>query len=41
MFVSLIAFVFSPTKLERKAEQILPGSEGGAMTETMHSHMNK
>jgi hypothetical protein len=29
-FVSLIiAFVFSPTKLEIRAEQILPGSEGG------------
>jgi hypothetical protein len=29
-FVSLtIAFVFSPTKLEIRAEQILPGSERG------------
>jgi hypothetical protein len=29
-FVSLIiAFVFSPTKLEIRAEQILPGSEEG------------
>jgi hypothetical protein len=25
----IIAYVFSSTKLEKKAEQVLPGSEGG------------
>jgi hypothetical protein len=42
----IIAFVFSPTKLEIRAEQILPGSERGgelreAMIQTMYAHMNK
>jgi hypothetical protein len=45
------AYVFSSTKLEIRAEQILPGSEGereregkeegGEMTQTMYAHVNK
>jgi hypothetical protein len=43
------AYVFSSTKLELRAEQVLPGSEGervgegtgGKMTQTMHPHVNK
>jgi hypothetical protein len=47
------AYVFSPTKLEIRAEQVLPGSEGGSgeeggrgrqggeMTQTMYAHVNK
>jgi hypothetical protein len=47
------AYVFSSTKLERWAEQVLPGSEGegekrvgdegqvGEMTQTMYAHVNK
>jgi hypothetical protein len=48
----IIAYVFSLTKLEKRAEQVLPGSEGAwekergcgvqqqEMTETMYVHMN-
>jgi hypothetical protein len=44
--------IFSSTKLEKRAEQVLPGSErcgggeergwgqGGEMTQTMYVHMN-
>jgi hypothetical protein len=47
------AYVFSSTKLEIRAEQVLPGSEkgrgregggggqGGEMTEAMYTHVNK
>jgi hypothetical protein len=45
------AYVFSSTKLETRAEQVLPGSEGervreggrqwGKMTQTMYAHVNK
>jgi hypothetical protein len=45
------AYVFSSTKLEIRAEQIPPGSEGGKggeegrqgveMTQTMYVHVNK
>jgi hypothetical protein len=44
------AYVFSSTKLEIRAEQVLPGSkggggkrmgEGGEMTQTMYAHVNK
>jgi hypothetical protein len=47
------AYVFSSTKLEIKAEQVLPGSEwgkgkkgggrwqGGEMTQTMYAHVSK
>jgi hypothetical protein len=45
-------YVFSSTKLEKRAEQILPGSKGGwgeregqgqgrKMVQTMYAHMNK
>jgi hypothetical protein len=49
----IIAYVFSSTKLEKRAEQILPGSKGaggerkevggqrGEMAQTMKTHMNK
>jgi hypothetical protein len=49
----IIAYVFSSTKLEKKAEQVLPRSEesgeekgggrgqGGEMAQTMYTHMNK
>jgi hypothetical protein len=48
----IIAYVFSSTKLEKRAEQVLPGSEGvrgegvgweqkAEMAPTMYSHMNK
>jgi hypothetical protein len=44
----IIAFVFSSTKLEKSAEQVLPGSrrvgvgrQGGEMAQTMYAHMNK
>jgi hypothetical protein len=45
----LIAYVFSSAKLEKRAEQVLPGSKGvrggwvgveGEMTQTMYVHMN-
>jgi hypothetical protein len=44
------AYVFSSTKLEKKAEQALPGSKvgrvwekgaGGEMIQTMYAHENK
>jgi hypothetical protein len=46
------AYVFSSTKLEIRAEQILPGSEGGGgerveegqggeMNQTIYAHVNK
>jgi hypothetical protein len=43
-FLSL-RFFFS-TKLEKRVEQVLPGSErwagdGGEMAQTMYTHMNK
>jgi hypothetical protein len=49
----IIAYVFSSTKLEIRAEQILPGSKvglggeggawryGGEMAQTMYAHVNK
>jgi hypothetical protein len=48
----IIAYTFSSTKLEIRAEQILLGSKGrwggdrggggwGEMTQTMYAHMNK
>jgi hypothetical protein len=47
----IIAYVFSSTNLEKRAEQVLPGSEGvkgkgkgrgqeEEMTQTMYTHMN-
>jgi hypothetical protein len=48
-----IAYVFSSTKLEKRAEQFLPGNEGGwrgvegdrgqrgEMAQTMYAHMTK
>jgi hypothetical protein len=50
---SLYAYVFSSTKLQIRAEQILPesergrrgegggGGQGGEMTQTMYAHVNK
>jgi hypothetical protein len=41
------AYAFSSTKLETRAEQILPGSKSGGegqgkeMTQTMYAHVNK
>jgi hypothetical protein len=38
------AYVFSSTKLEIRAEQVLPGSEGGQggeMIQTTYIHVNK
>jgi hypothetical protein len=41
----IIAYVYSSTKLEKRAEQVLPGSKrrraGGEMAQTMHAHTNK
>jgi hypothetical protein len=46
----IIAYVFSSTILEKRIEQVLPGSkvfggerkgEGGKMAQTMYAHMNK
>jgi hypothetical protein len=49
----IIAHVFSSTKLEKRAEQLLPGSEGGLgeegrcrgqggeMAQTVYAHVNK
>jgi hypothetical protein len=48
----LLCYVFSSTKLELRAEQVLPGSDegegrwwrrekGGEMTQTMYAHVNK
>jgi hypothetical protein len=51
--LSYYAYVFSSKKLEIRAEQILPGSDGGRekdsrgvgqwgeMTQTMYTHVNK
>jgi hypothetical protein len=51
--LSYYAYVFSSTKLEIRAEQVLPGSEGekgrrgwgcgqrGEMVQTMYAHVNK
>jgi hypothetical protein len=51
--LSCYAYVFSSTKLEIRAEQVLPGSnggrkgedggreQGGEMTQTMYAHVNK
>jgi hypothetical protein len=50
--LSYYAYVFSSTKLEIRAEQVLPGSKGGGreggswgqegeMTQTMYTHVNK
>jgi hypothetical protein len=53
LFLSYYAYVFSSTKLEIRAEQVLPGQEGegweeggggrqeGEMTQTMYAHVNK
>jgi hypothetical protein len=46
----LLSLVFSSTKLEKRAEQVLPGRErgggrgeeqGGKVAQTMYTHMNK
>jgi hypothetical protein len=44
----IISYVFSSTKLEKRARQILPGNEGdggggqdGEVAQTMYMHMNK
>jgi hypothetical protein len=48
----LITYIFSSIKLEKRAEQVLPESEGGGeereavrgrgqMSPTMYAHMNK
>jgi hypothetical protein len=46
----IIAYVFSSTKSEKRAEQVLPGSkggwgegrgQGGEMAQTMYAYMNK
>jgi hypothetical protein len=47
----IITYAFSSTKLEKRAEQFLPGSKGGArkreeekggeMAQTKYAHMNK
>jgi hypothetical protein len=48
----IIAYVFSSTKLGKRAEQVLPGSKRGGregewvgdgeeMAQTMNAHMNK
>jgi hypothetical protein len=50
--LSYYAYVFSSTKLKIRAEQVLPGSkggwgeregagDGGEMTQTMYTHVNK
>jgi hypothetical protein len=49
--LSYYAYVFSSTKLEIRADQVLPGSEeggrergggqGGEMTQTMYAHVSK
>jgi hypothetical protein len=51
MLCLIIAYVFSSTKLEIRAEQVLLGSEGcggkgvgggeGEMAQTMYAHVNK
>jgi hypothetical protein len=39
----IIAYVYFSTKLEKRAEQALPGNKevGGEMAQTMYAHMNK
>jgi hypothetical protein len=41
----IIAYVYSSTKLEKRAEQVLPGSERagerGEKCPKQHTHMNK
>jgi hypothetical protein len=45
----IISYIYSSTKLEKRAEQVLPGSEGGwseggqggEMAQTTYTHMNK
>jgi hypothetical protein len=46
--LSYYAYVFSLTKLRVRAEEVLPGSEGGGgrgqgeeMTQTIYAHVNK
>jgi hypothetical protein len=46
--MSFLSLVFSSRKLEKRTEQILPGSEGGRvedrgreMAQTVYIHMNK
>jgi hypothetical protein len=43
LYLPYYAYVFSSTKLEIRAEQAVPGSEGqvGKMTQTMYAHVNK
>jgi hypothetical protein len=50
LYLSYYAYVFSSTKLEIRAEQVLPGSEEGIeeegggvgqMGEMTHTHVNK
>jgi hypothetical protein len=48
LVLPIIAYTLSSTKLEIRAKQILPGSEGGGgrrkegeMTQTLYAHMNK
>jgi hypothetical protein len=53
MLFLIIAYVFSLTKLEIRAEQVLPGSEGawggereggghgGEMAQSMYAHVNE
>jgi hypothetical protein len=49
---NIISYVFSSTKFEKRAEQVLPGSKGGGgkrkgaggkgrKARTMYAHMNK
>jgi hypothetical protein len=33
--------MFSSTKLEKRADQDLPGSQKGEMAQTIYTHMNK
>jgi hypothetical protein len=41
--LSYYAYVFSSTKSEIRAEQVLPGSGGGGteMTQIIYAHVNK
>jgi hypothetical protein len=53
LYLSYYAYAFSSTKLKIRAEQVLPGTEGGkggegegggqggVTTQTMYSHVNK
>jgi hypothetical protein len=40
--LSIISYVFASTKLEKRAEKVLPRSEGmeGEMAQTMYAHRN-